>query len=269
MSDIARGHAAGDGELPAAQFHFELQGALPRMAAGAGGRLRLGPGLAFSEAASSAAQVTLLGDALDPLDCARSNADIAAALAAAAHSFDAFESAAHALGGRWIAIVRIGGAARVYLDACGSRPVYWVRLAAGQIALASQPGLLAALHDVERLPSLDAEFRQFRRFANSWPLELTPYRGVQALLPNHCLDLVEGSVHRVWPRTPLQPVAEEDAADEIARLLRGTIDALRLRGSLALALTAGHDSRTLYAAATCRPTTAACRMRWCAASAAA
>ena len=186
---------------------------------------------------------------MDPVSPDQSNIDIVGYLVVQLTDFEAFEELSATLGGRWIAFVRVGTAWRLYPDACGSRTVFFVRTPAGELSLGSQPNLLAKFSGAGKDPDIERRFRQPEHGADSWPLTLTPFRGVRQLLPNHYLDLASGAMVRFWPTVPLQVEDVERALATAGEILHGTINSMAGRGQTALALTGGLDSRTLLACA--------------------
>jgi hypothetical protein len=206
------------------------------------------PLLTVQRAERDGTAIVCLGDALDPNRPERDNAAVVQELTGC-RTFDQFEAATAGLGGRWLMIVRFGGKWRVYPDATGARSVFVLRHSDGKVWLASQPGLFKEALGTPRDEALQARFDAHKHNAASWPGELTPFVGVTQLLPNHYLDLQSGVAHRFWP-TELAPQHEmEHVASEVAGLLHGNIAATLRRGSAAMPLTAGYDSRTLFACA--------------------
>lgn len=80
---------------------------------------------------------------------------------------------------------------------------------------------------------------------------LTAHRGVCRLLANHYLDLDNFTQHRFWPSASLlgqAPPTLEEAAQSVARHMRRFGAAAASRFHVAVALTAGLDSRLVLAA---------------------
>jgi hypothetical protein len=166
-----------------------------------------------------------------------------------ASTFGTVEEATASLGGRWLLLVRIGEESRLYPDATGTKSAFYTVLENGAVWAASQPSLLAEALGVERDEESWRRFHSHATNASSWPGEITPYRGVRQLLPNHYLDLRSGDVHRFWPKAPVAPQPLEQAARYVADRLHGAIAATVARGPVAMPLTGGYDSRTLFASA--------------------
>lgn len=195
--------------------------------------IRFNEKLPVTTAGRGDVEIALLGHVLDPLRPGRTNAEIVSGLSHSS-TFPALEDAWSGLAGRWAAFVRIGAELRLYPDAAGSKSVFhsgaW---------MASQPGLLG----YEPSTALDVF-----PGATNWPVGVTPFPGVRQLTPNHYLDLRNQREVRFAPG-PIRSVGLEEAAATIAELLQGTIHAIVRRGSVALPVTAGFDSRALLSAA--------------------
>jgi len=211
--------------------------------------VRMHPWLHAERATAADRELICLGHVLDPAAPTLGNAAVVAALCRQSGSFADFERASATLGGRWVALLRIGGEARLYPDAAGMRSAFHARLKDGAVVVASQPALLASAYGLTRDDEIDRGFRAHPHFANSWPCELTPYPGVRQLLPNHFLDLNSGEVRRFWPTTAGGQIDPDSAVETITTQLKGSVAAVLNRGSAVLAITGGYDSRTLFAAA--------------------
>jgi hypothetical protein len=211
--------------------------------------LRTHSWLRVERAAAEGRELVCLGHVFDPAAPALGNTALVQALCDRSATFGEFEKASAALGGRWVALLRIGADARLYPDAAGLRSVFHARLDNGAVVAASQPELLSHAYGLRRDAGLDRAFRGHEHFASSWPCELTPYPGVRQLLPNHFLDLNTGEVRRFWPTAAASEIDIDIAVETIAAQLNGFVAAALNRGSAAMAMTGGYDSRTLFAAA--------------------
>lgn len=198
-------------------------------------QIRHHPRLALNRAESGARELLLLGHAIDPMQPEHGSQDLVRRLVDGGTSFAQLESMLADLGGRWLLLARIGGASRLYPDAGGTKSVFY----ASDGRVASQPGHFGC--------PVDHSLSQYPR-AGAWPLGHTPFAGVHQLLPNHYLDLQQFRSVRFGPRR-VEPTSIEAASTEIGLILRGTIAAVLKRGSVALPLTGGFDSRTLLSAA--------------------
>ena len=183
-------------------------------------------------------EVVLLGHAIDPRQPGSSNVDIARALARC-KGFDALEQSLARLSGRWAAFASVASEWRLYPDANGSKSIFY-----DSAQVASHPMYMGH--------GPDDSMSRFPGQTSTWPMDRTPYPGVRQLLPNHYLDLQSMRSVRFGPR-PVSPVSLSDAVVRIRELLRGTIEAVIKRGSVALPLTGGLDTRSLLSAATGLP----------------
>jgi hypothetical protein len=205
------------------------------------------PDLPVVQSVTTTASVTLIGFAIDPDEPGATTSTIVQSLAR--HPEPA--RAAQRLAGRWVLHVDSGGRAVMLHDACGLRQLVWTATP-GTISCASDPSLLAEVWGFER----DAEAAtryidspEYRRQREAWwPGTSTPYREIQQLLPNHLLDLRRACPERYWPTDPIAGVSSDEAATGGAQLLQALVRAAANRFPLALPLTAGWDSRLLYAA---------------------
>jgi hypothetical protein len=193
-------------------------------------------------------EILVLGHVFDTLAPKRSNQEVVDAIFRASTSFETFERATEQLAGRWIMFVRMGDKWRVYPDAGGLRSVFFGRVGNNsELWFCSQPTLIDAALNLQNDVSLMTAFQTGRR-GNSWPCEVTPFVGIEQLLPNHYLDIDSGRQMRFWPGE-LSEYDLEDAAAEIGSMISGAIAAAAHRGPVALPVTGGYDSRVLLACA--------------------
>ena len=187
-------------------------------------------------------EVILLGTLIDPQAC---TLNAIAWTPPDQGLFPALERHLHTLAGRYVCLARSGSRLRLYLDATGSLSMLFSAehgMAASTVALFPDGG--AADDNHELIEALDLGRRN-----GFFPFGLTPRHSIQRLLPNHGLNLETWKMRRLWPTAAITPAAPpEDALEEIASLLRGTVRALIEAGHRPyLSLTAGYDSRILLA----------------------
>jgi hypothetical protein len=157
------------------------------------------------------------------------------------------------LGGRWVLVLDDGKCVRLFQDAMGLREVHWAdRSAAGAVWVATQPSILAEFLPLARDSRAEAEFIASSTYQDwpeyRWPGDTSAYAGVRRLLPNHALDPIEGRVERYWPHRPIPKISLEEGADQAAARMKRLIEAAARRFPLALATTAGWDTRLVLAA---------------------
>jgi hypothetical protein len=213
------------------------------------------PHLNVEQAANTSVSVTLIGYLLDPRNLHASNADILDSLMSSiGQGRDLFEFICP-LGGRWVLLVDDAQGARLLGDAAGLRQVFYSDMQqTGELWCASQPDHIANALGLEMDPeALDfIEWFQSQSPAdNWWPGDSSPYREIRRLLPNHYLELQTGTVRRFWPSKSLPTRPSGAAVAGIAETLAGMMQSAASRFELAVAMSAGWDSRLMLAA--CRP----------------
>ncbi len=207
------------------------------------------PVLRITRMISKSKELLCLGHIFDPECPQSSDEDVLKRLASAGTDFGNIERAASRLAGRWLLFVRLDKETRLYPDAGGTRTVFYTSgETSDELWVGSQPGLLADALPIKVDQLLVSEFKS-QPYANSWPGAVTPYVGVRQLLPNHFLHLHTGQVERFWPTQQLASCKLKDAAPLMVEIIEGIIKAATCRGSVALPLTAGYDSRVLFACA--------------------
>lgn len=127
----------------------------------------------------------------------------------------------------------------LYTDPAGMMTVF-----RGRGRVASTPTLLGEL---ERNRNLDEAFPFGRR--NDWyPGDLTPFKDVRAVLPNHALDIESGRSWRFWPTRDAPRLEFRSATEALAALIQGNVDATVEQGLVLCSVTGGKDSRVNVAA---------------------
>jgi hypothetical protein len=216
-------------------------------------KLTAHPDLTTAQASDKEKSLTLIGCLLDPDDPATSNVDILKRLLSGFSSIGKLVKSTGRLGGRWIIIATNGEKKVLFNDALGLRQVFYTNPAdTGGLWAMSQPGIGAEMLGLP-LEQEAAAYMNSHPFRSNpeyrWPGEASPFKGLKHLLPNHWLDLDTGTSHRYWPVEPLAHVEPEVAIERLSVLLPGMIRAAAQRFDLALAITAGLDSRLVLAAA--------------------
>jgi len=216
-------------------------------------KLSLHPDLAHTRVVDGARELTLIGHMLDPFAPAAGNEEILLRLLGRYVNRTALIDATASLGGRWVLIAASEEEKFLYNDALGLRQVFYTAPHdKGDVWAMSQPGLCAEMLALPPDPEA-VRFTQSHVFLSHpeyrWPGEATAFKAVRHLLPNHWLDLKTGTSRRYWPVQPVAVVEYEAAIERLSVLLPGIIRAAAQRFELALALTAGLDSRLVLAAA--------------------
>jgi len=216
-------------------------------------RVTAHPDLPIARAHKDGMSVTLMGYMLDPADPWAADADIIHRLSLhldSVRSREEFIRLTYPFGGRWILLVDDGREPWLFNDPCGYRQVFYTRDSSQGLWCASQPGLLAEILGLTMDPEALAFIRTFRKRQPEywWPGDSSPYKEVHHLLPNHYLELRNGTSRRFWPIDVIRPRRLEEVVVESAQLLQRLIESASHRFELALPLTAGKDTRLLLAA---------------------
>jgi len=147
--------------------------------------------------------------------------------------------------GRFIFILDAAAQRRIYLDANGTLSLVYdknAKLAGATAGVLMDEGDYRERFRSDLYRTLDVDHEGW------FPAGLTAHRGVDRLLCNHYLDLDTWIPVRHWP---LEALAEshdpELAYSQIGDRVTQTIRALANSGKVAVALTAGNDSRLLLA----------------------
>lgn len=144
------------------------------------------------------------------------------------------------LQGNWLAFVEGNSGLIAKMDPCGRIPLVFSRL---QQCIASSPGQDCFHSQFNENLYKSLGMPDSGRY---FPFGLTPYEGVERLIPNHELNLETMEPRRVW--LPKRELTFEDALPKIADRVRANVQAVLNLGSTSLTLTAGYDSRVILAA---------------------
>ena len=212
------------------------------------------PDLNVEQASNATVSLTLIGYLLDPHNPQASNSDILDSLISSINQFEDLFDLIYPLGGRWVLLVDDNQCTRLLGDAAGLRQVFYSDAQhTSECWCASQPSHIATELGVEMEPeALDfIEWFQTQSPESWWPGYSSPYREIKRLLPNHYLDLETIKPHRFWPRQPRAEYPLDHVLPKISTTLSGMIQSAVARFDLAMAISAGWDSRLMLTA--CRP----------------
>ncbi|MBD3626491.1 hypothetical protein [Cyclobacterium sp.] len=152
------------------------------------------------------------------------------------------------LSGDFVVIYQSDGEIFLFNDACGQKEVYYD---VNYQNFGSQPKLLAEVVDLVPHEDEDSinffksiEFSKKKHFVN----EFTHVKNVKHLLPNHYLDLNSKTTVRFFPLFPREERPLKEVAQKAAVMIKGYLKSIAYRSDLALAVTGGFDSRTLFLA---------------------
>ncbi|MFE1083450.1 asparagine synthetase B family protein [Brevibacterium sediminis] len=152
------------------------------------------------------------------------------------------------LGGRYMIIVQADGLYRVFNDAHGTRTVYYD---VTRQAVSSHAHLLASFSGaVRRGPEELKQDRSWAALPLSFAWDDTPYSNIQALLPNHVLELESRRTYRYFPRAGNRyaELSLEERISEIDRLWNAQVAAFsQVTDRFIVSLSGGLDSRAVLA----------------------
>lgn len=194
-------------------------------------------------------QVFLLGDIFDYETPLKNNYDILKDLSDNDFSKTLEKSARYA--GRFVLIGLIKDHLFMFHDATATRKVFYYSSEQGYWC-ASQPYLLANILKLKKTKN-ESKLRfynspEFELLANSNIGNMTVFDDISQLLPNYYLDITNNKTVRYWPNHQIENLSLEVASEEIAKRLKGFVESIGNRYKIMLPVTAGKDSRTLFAA---------------------
>jgi len=153
--------------------------------------------------------------------------------------------------GRFVLLYGQGNDLKLVHDATACRKVYYGRKM-DEDWFSSHPQLLSQVLDTGKTddPDLLSYYQSDVFVAKNCASigDLTVYKGIRQLMPNHYYDVPESAVHRYWPEGKNEMRKPEEAACRCATMLKGLMESIIRRCNVMLPLTGGKDSRTLLAA---------------------
>jgi len=209
------------------------------------------PDLEVTQSCTNNFSLTLLGFVLDPFSPQKTNQEILDDIVNRSESFADVVNKTDPLSGRWIIIYKDKNSIKLLHDPCGQRQVYYYQ-SKSDILCGSDPAIFNHFTKLEKdsSPSLQEFINspKFKKSENAWLGSGTIFIGVKHLSPNHYLDFKNLKTIRFWPNIPLNKIDVEQGIEVASQILKGTLTAANKRSKLALAVTAGWDSRMLLAA---------------------
>lgn len=209
------------------------------------------PDLALTVVKNNKFKLILLGFILDPFSPEMSNRDILDDLVSRIDGWDGLISNKEKYSGRWVMIYQDDTRINLLHDPCGQRQVYY-HLRGEGIICGSDTAIINYFFHLQPDPSPELKkfitSDSFRLNENKWIGDGTVYLYTKHLMPNYYLNLLERKTTRYWPTVPLKPIGLYEGVKAGSDILVGTLQAASKRQKLAVAVTAGWDSRILLAA---------------------
>ncbi|EPT9294292.1 TPA: hypothetical protein ACPJ2S_001934 [Vibrio alginolyticus] len=141
----------------------------------------------------------------------------------------------------------------IFSDALSLRQVFYAY--SGQCIVASDINLLIELNGFRKDSGFDHNSKSFYDnelkkvgTGNCWIGNDTIYKNIKKLPPNHYFNIDSYITDRYWPKKSIIRVDKELAATSITKYLKKILVDLSKEGDLTMAVTAGYDSRVLFAA---------------------
>lgn len=213
--------------------------------------LSVHPDLEVSNFQFEGTTIILLGYILDPFNPSLNNQEIVNSIAEKISVADDIFQYLDTKCGRFAFIVKINDELRIFNDAAGYRQIFYYTDDTNNIWCASQSSIIAEEFGISI--DQDIEYDLFKlsiiKSDGRWfPGNITLYKDIYHLTPNHYLDLNSKEVKRYWPVKNLEIISTEQAAECSSRILQGAFESAAKRYNLALTVTAGYDTRVLLAA---------------------
>jgi len=194
---------------------------------------------------------TLLGYWINPEEPELSNKGILEKLTDSCNSLHKLFEFVYNLSGRFVLVFSLKNETYILSDASGFRCVFYSKIKNNKY-FTSSIALLKTIENIQEKESLKKYYKSDHYLHTPtymWHSGYTFFEGVEHLVPNHYLDARHLSQIRFYPNT--QNIIKNEANEiekienEIAQLLKSSIQSLHNRKPIALALSAGNDSRVL------------------------
>ncbi|MBN2830325.1 MAG: hypothetical protein JXR56_08395 [Candidatus Cloacimonetes bacterium] len=170
--------------------------------------------------------------------------------AAEGHDFASFIKNTFPYCGTFTVFCLINKELYIFNDLHGLNSVFY-SYSGNDFTVTSDPALFTLFTELEQTDNEWYEEAINSERGKKWgicPGTNTGFKGIYRLLPNSYLNVNAGIENRFYPDEPVQPYSSGKAVTKIAQMLSGYLKAASNRRKLSLALTAGWDSRILFAA---------------------
>ncbi|MEE4195730.1 MAG: hypothetical protein V2J07_11080 [Anaerolineae bacterium] len=198
-------------------------------------------------------EMVLLGYMLDPDHIEDSNQQIVDRMGASTGGdFDQLVQETYRKGGRWLLFYRKEDIFRVFADPAGLRSLFYIADPGSGFMAASQPNLITDYQPFEISESARAGFLETSAYTEQieymLPSGFSLYDEIRHLVPNHYLDLSSRQQVRFFPVVEKPQFSLEEGVSIITDVFQNLMLAAAKRFPLALAVTAGYDSRLMMSA---------------------
>ena len=192
----------------------------------------------------------VLGFFVDPDNINYSNYDILKDMLEKSYDFNDFQQKSMSLTGRWILIYISDTEKKIFNDPATSRHIYYS--SGDEMILGSNTNIINYYIDHEKnknpefLEYISSKYYDINEV--EWYSDATGYENIYKLLPNHYYDMDNMQSQSYWLEIPY--IDYNHAIDRATELLVNSFKAIDMRDYYKIfGLTAGFDSRVIYAAA--------------------
>ncbi len=201
----------------------------------------------------AAFELVLLGYMLDPDHIEDSNQQIVDRMGKNANGdFDQLLAETYRKGGRWLLFYRKADNCRVFADPAGLRSLFYVAEPDCAFMAASQPNLITDYQPFDISEAAQKGFLDTSAYTDQieymLPSGFSLYGEIRHLIPNRYLDLCSRQQVRFFPVAEKPRFSFEDGVSTITEVFQNLMLAAAKRFPLALAITAGYDSRLMISA---------------------
>jgi hypothetical protein len=207
--------------------------------------LQIHPDLPYTTVQKGKTEIHLIGDLYDWVIPFQTNLQILESLNEGDSVLNYIQQLEN-ISGQFLIIFKIGDCLFMHTDACAQFEVYYDTSFS---VFASQPKLINRA--IELTPYKDEELNAFfdsKEFSSKGVFfsNTTHASNVKHLMPNHHIDITNGSNVRHFPIVPIKPVPLDESAGRATVMIKGYLKAIAHRYRMAMAVTAGYDSRVLF-----------------------
>jgi hypothetical protein len=205
------------------------------------------PMLNYTLAKSNEVELHLIGDLYDWVNPFQTNQQILNSLAKH-NDLSEFLSELAGYTGQFAIIYSSSTLFYLICDACAQQEVYYT---INFSSFGSQPKIISLTEQQSLNPNKDVCcFFKSKSFVSKKVFygDKTHMQNVRHLRPNHYIDIRNKKIIRSYPTEPLKPLPLDEVAGRASVMLKGYLKAIAHRERIALAVTAGYDSRVLFLA---------------------
>ena len=210
------------------------------------------PDLEFVQVNNHHIELTLLGFILNPYEPKVNNLDILQNILSEVRGPLDVPQHTTSFGGRWILFISSGTDTYAISDPCGLRSIFYGIIQGNKLWCGSTPTVLSKELNVGISENIKESFLNSSYVKEDgeywWPGDRTAFENIFRVLPNHILCLNTRTINRFWPISARKNVPVKVAVEQASFLLKGLLNAASFRYNLAITITGGIDSRTIFAA---------------------